>query len=66
MFSDCLELENLDLSNFNTLNVTNMQGMFNECNELKYLDLSNFNTSNVSNFKQMFLILNKCLKIVKN
>ena len=38
----------LDLSNFNTQNVTNMVGMFYSCESLKSLDLSNFNTQNVT------------------
>ena len=35
MFQLCNELEYLDLSNFNTSNVTDMEGMFNECHKLK-------------------------------
>ena len=35
MFQECNELEYLDLSNFNTSNVTNMSWMFNKCNKLK-------------------------------
>ena len=35
MFSQCNELEYLDLSNFNTSKVTNMFGMFNQCYILK-------------------------------
>ena len=42
MFQECYELEYLDLTNFNTSNVTDMSGMFNECNKLKYLNVPNF------------------------
>ena len=35
MFYDCKSLTNLDLSNFNTQNVTNMGEMFSGCNSLK-------------------------------
>ena len=35
MFSGCKNIINLDLSSFNTQNVTNMRGMFNGCNSLK-------------------------------
>ena len=35
MFRDCNSLTNLNLSNFNTQNVTNMNGMFKNCNSLK-------------------------------
>ena len=44
----------LDLSNFNTSNVTDMNGMFCWCSSLTSLDLSSFNTSNVTNINQMF------------
>ena len=55
MFYECLVLEYLDLSNFDTSNATNMVGMFNSCNKLKYLNLLNFtincDTKNMLNFK---------------
>ena len=35
MFGECYELEYLDLSNFDTSNVTNMSFMFSNCNKLK-------------------------------
>ncbi len=47
-------IENLDLSSFNTSNVTTMWGMFEECSSLTSLDLSSFNTSNVTNMGVMF------------
>ena len=31
MFNECKSLEELDLSNFNTSKVTNMENMFNNC-----------------------------------
>ena len=34
MFRDCNSLTNLNLSNFNTQNVTNMSNMFDGCNSL--------------------------------
>ena len=55
MFQGCNNLEYLDLSNFNTSNVTNMVGMFYSCNKLKYLNLLNFTinceTKNMLTFK---------------
>ena len=35
MFYGCESLVNLNLSNFNTQNVTNMSGMFCRCNSLE-------------------------------
>ena len=47
MFSYCKSLSSIDISNFNTQNVTNMEYMFYECNSLSSIDLSNFNTKNI-------------------
>ena len=46
MFLFCSSLTNLNLSNFNTQNSTNMRGMFFICSSLTYLNLLNFNTYN--------------------
>ena len=54
MFYGCSSLSTLDLSTFNTCNVTNMICMFNGCSSLSALDLSGFNTSNVNDMKNMF------------
>ena len=54
MFSLCSSLKELNLSNFNTNNVTNMSYIFSRCSSLKELNLSNFNTNNVSNIYRMF------------
>ena len=51
---NCSSLEKLDLSNFNTSNVTDMSSMFQNCSALKKLDLSCFNTNNVKEMKTMF------------
>ena len=58
MFYGCASLTNINLSNFNTQNVTNMDNMFSGCNSLKSLDLSNFNTQNVTNMSDMFSYCN--------
>ena len=47
-------IEKLDLSSFDTSNVTNMSSMFYGCSSLTSLDLSNFNTSSVTNMQSMF------------
>ena len=54
MFNGCSSLSALDLSNFNTANVTNMSNMFNGCSSLLALDLSSFNTAKVTNMESMF------------
>ena len=54
MFLECTSLKYLNLSNFNTQNVTSMRSMFWDCRYLIYLNLSNFNTQNVTTMKSMF------------
>ena len=54
MFYDCYYLKSIDLSSFNTTNVTNMNSMFSDCSSLKSIDLSSFNTTNVTDTYEMF------------
>lgn len=54
MFSECVNLTELDLSGLDTSNVTNMNTMFYNCISLRKLDLSNFETSNVTDMGYMF------------
>ena len=54
VFSGCWSLTSLDLSGWNTSNVTSMTNMFRNCYSLTSLDLSGFNTSNVTTMYTMF------------
>ena len=54
MFYCCENLNNLNLSSFDTKNVSNMSYMFYGCNNLNNLDLSSFDTNNVTNIKSIF------------
>ena len=54
MFYNCSSLTSLDVSNFNTQNVTDMHHMFSRCTRLKSLDLSKFDTQNVESMHDMF------------
>ena len=69
MFSSCKSLSSLDLSNFNTQNVTSMGYMFSGCKSLLSIDLSNFNTQNVTSMESMFSDCNSLIykkdKIIK-
>ena len=47
-------LTNLDLSSFDTSQVTSMINMFYECNSLTNLDVNNWNTSQVTDMRGMF------------
>ena len=54
MFNRCSSLTNLDVSHFDTSNVTSMSSMFSGCRGLTNLDVSNFDTSKVTNMHSMF------------
>jgi surface protein len=55
MFESCKELEYLDVSSFDTSNVTKMELMFGFCDKLKSIKgIYNFNTINCENMNSMF------------
>ena len=54
MFYKCSSLTSLDLSSFNTANVTDMGGVFINCSSLTSLNLTNFNTAKVTSMSGMF------------
>ena len=45
MFYGCSSLKELNLNNFNTINVINMSDMFFGCSSLKELNLNKFNNN---------------------
>ena len=55
MFSDCSSLTSVNMSGWNTSNVTNMSYMFNGCSSMPSLDfVKSFDTSKVTSFQSMF------------
>ncbi len=62
MFQDCVSLETIDLSHFDTSNVWDMNYMFMRCSSLKNLDLSFFDTHNVKSMGGMFA---ECYRLEK-
>jgi len=54
MFEECIHLQSLDLSSFNTSNVKYMEGMFKNCRNLTSLNLTNFITPKLTKIKEMF------------
>jgi len=54
MFNNCQNLIYIDLSHFDSSNVTNMSDMFYYCENLKKINLSNLNTKNVTDMSYMF------------
>lgn len=55
MFSGCRGLTKLNLTGWNTQNVTTMGHMFSHCAKLTTLDLSSFNTEKVTFASAMFV-----------
>ena len=62
MFKYCNKIINIDLSSFDSSNVTDMSAMFLGCSELLNIDLSNLNTKNVNDMSYMFA---QCYKLKK-
>ena len=54
LFANLTKAESIDLSNFDTSKVTDMEIMFYYCSSLTNLDLSSFDTSSVTNMHSMF------------
>ena len=54
MFTDCKSLEYVDVSMFDTRNVSNMFMMFSGCESLSYIDTHNWDIRNVEKHKDMF------------
>ena len=54
LFYDCSSLISIDLSHFNSDNITDMNSMFSNCISLTSLNLSNFNTDKVIDMSYMF------------
>ena len=54
MFYDMRSLTTLNISNFDTSQVTNMRDMFSNMRNLTSLNLTNFNTSKVTDMRAMF------------
>ena len=55
MFHDWSSLQKLNLSSFNTHNVTDMSGMFHGCLSLTKLDIFNFNINGEIDMSYIFL-----------
>ncbi len=66
MFSNMVYLQTIDLSLFNTSNVTQMQRMFDYCRALETLNLSQFDISNVTAVDSMFYNCNSLTAIYCN
>ena len=54
MFSYYSSLKSVNISNFNTENVSNMTCIFSYCSSLKEIDLSKLNTQNITNELHVF------------
>ena len=66
MFYRLICIEKLDVSNFDTSNVTNMGSMFWGCQNITSLDVSNFDTSNVTKMFYMFIYCTRLIDLYLN
>lgn len=62
-FGGCSSLSSLDVSKFNTSQVTNMNSMFYNC-KFSAIDVTNFNTENVTDMNSMFANCNNLENLV--
>lgn len=62
LFSNCTNLQSINETEWNTTNISTMQGMFFDVSGLTMLDVTNWNTSNVSNFLDF---IRSCTSIVE-
>ena len=63
MFYGCQNIAEIDLSSFDSSNVTNMSNMFCNCSKLTKVNFSSFNTKNVTNMESMFCNCSKLTSI---
>ena len=63
MFYQCSSLNEINLSNINTNNVTNMSYMFQKCFSLKEINLYNFNINKITNIWRMFAECSEDIKM---
>ena len=54
MFKDCIDITEINFTNFDTSNVSKMNSMFYGCKSLTSLDLSSFNTHKLKRMQRMF------------
>ena len=54
MFKNCENIVKIDLSNFDTSEIEDMEGMFHGCTKLRSINFGNINTEKVKNMKNMF------------
>ena len=54
MFENDSNLKSLDVSNWDTSNVTDMSRVFVDCSKIENLDVSNWNTSKVTSMYGLF------------
>jgi len=62
MFRNLKNIIEIDLSNFDSSEVTSLFSMFRDCSSINLIDLSNLNTSKVNNMSNMF---NNCTNLEK-
>ena len=60
MFANTIDIEYVDLSNFDSSGIDDLSEMFSGCNSLKTVNFANFNAENVKTMEKMFF---NCVKL---
>ena len=63
MFHGCFNITEIDLSYFNSSELTNMYRMFFYCSSLTSINLNNFNTSIVTNMRSLFSLCSSLISL---
>lgn len=63
MFQDCSVLTEVNASDWDTSNITNMESMFSRCQSLTEIDVSGWNTENVTNMNKLFSACSKLTEL---
>ena len=61
MFYNCIDITEIDLSHFDTSEITNMYNMFRKCSSLQSIDFTNAITSKVEDMHRLF---NECPNLI--
>ena len=61
IFYNCINIIEVDMTNFDTSLITDMSEMFSMCHSLKSLNVQNLNTAKVESFRYMFF---ECISLI--
>ena len=63
MFEGCLDIIEIDFSDFDSSEITQMNNMFTTCSSLRTINFTNFNTSKVTIMNNMFVLCSALISL---